>query len=351
MSSEVTREGVRDPRPGREAVVGAPARPGAGATRPFPANGTRRRGEQPVVPDAQFRSYYGLPVLNQPTWKSPDIPGYLFCGGLAGAGSVLAAGLQLTGRRAASGRIKVGAVAALGLGVAGLVHDLGRPERALNMLRVLKPTSPMSVGSWLLSVYGPAAGVAAATAVTGRLPVVGAAATATAALTGPAVAAYTGALIADTAVPAWHDGYREMPFVFVGSAATAAGGLGLALSAVGDNAPARRLAAIGAAVELVAAKRMERTEGKLVAEPYRTGTGGAYMRAGEVLTVAGLGAGVLLGRRSRAAAALGGAALLAASACTRWGIFHAGLASAKDPRYTVGPQRQRAGTGAARSDG
>jgi hypothetical protein len=301
-----------------------------------------------MVPDAEFRSYYGLPILNQPSWKSPDIPGYLFCGGLAGAASVLAAGASLTGRRAVADRLKVGAVAALGLGVTGLVHDLGRPARFLNMLRVFKPTSPMSVGSWLLAAYGPAAGAAAASAVTGRLPRVGAAATVAAALTGPAVASYTGALVSDTAVPAWHDGHREMPWVFVGSAATAAGGLGLVVSPRADSGPARRLAVIGSAVELVAAKRMEERVGDLVAEPYRTGKGGAYVRAGEVLTVAGLAFGAGLGRRSRLAAAAGGAALMAASACTRWGIFHAGLESTKDPRYTIEPQRRRAGAGLGR---
>jgi len=46
-------------------------------------------------------------------------------------------------------------------------------------------------------------------------------------------------------------------------------------------------------------------------------------------------------RRSRALSALSGAALLAASALTRFGIFEAGVASARDPKYTIVPQRQR----------
>jgi hypothetical protein len=64
------------------------------------------------------------------------------------------------------------------------------------------------------------------------------------------------------------------------------------------------------------------------------------VRASQVLSVTGA-AGAVLGRRSRLASALSGAALLAASACTRWGIFHAGMDSARDPRYTVEPQRER----------
>src|SRR6185437_708684 len=50
----------------------------------------------------------------------------------------------------------------------------GRPSRFLNMLRVAKPTSPMSVGTWILSAYGPAAGLAGAAelapAIANRLP-------------------------------------------------------------------------------------------------------------------------------------------------------------------------------------
>ena len=63
------------------------------------------------------------------------------------------------------------------------------------------------------------------------------------------------------------------------------------------------------------------------------------LRVAEGLAVGGL-AGALLGRRSRALSALSGASLLAASALTRFGIFEAGLASARDPKYTIVPQRQ-----------
>lgn len=59
-------------------------------------------------------------------------------------------------------------------------------------------------------------------------------------------------------------------------------------------------------------------------------------RRGEALTVLGA-AGSLFARRSRAMSALSGTALLAASVATRWGIFHTGLVSARDPKYTVLP--------------
>jgi len=308
----------------------------------------RRRGgraEQPMVPQAEFTSYYGRPVLNPPVWEARDIAGYFFLGGLAGGSSLLAAGADLTGRPGLSRVAKTGAIGAGLVSMAALIHDLGKPARFLNMMRVFKVTSPMSVGTWLLSAYVPAAGVAAASALTGRLPRLGAVATAGAAALGPGVAAYTAALISDTAVPAWHDGYQEMPFVFTGSAATAAGGLGLLAAPSGEAGPARSLALLGVAVELAAFERMTRRIG-MTAEPYETGRGGAYLRAAKALAGAGAAGAALsgtvpAGRVRRAVAAVSGAALLGASAATRFGIFHAGMESARDPKYTVIPQRQR----------
>ncbi len=334
MSSDVTREGLEGVRPGREATVGLHVGGSQG-------NGhrDRRRGEQPVVPKAEFRSYYGLPVLNPPVWKSLDIAGYLFLGGLSGASAVLAAGAQVTGRDALATRAKVVSTAAITLSAAALVHDLGRPSRFYNMLRVVKPSSPMSIGSWLLAAFGPASGVASLSALTGRAPRTGAAATVGAAALGPLVSTYTAALIADTSVPAWHDGHREMPFVFAASSATAAGGAGLVLAPLAQSGSARRMAVLGAAGELVAAKAMEKRMGE-VAEPYHRGKGARLLRIGEALTATGV-ALCVLGRRRRAANVVGGAALVAASACTRFGIFHAGMQSAQDPRYTVEPQKAR----------
>jgi hypothetical protein len=327
----VTREGPQEGRPGREGVTGAGP----------PRRRASRRGEQLMVPAAGLTSYYGKPVLNRPVWESPDIPGYLFLSGLAGAASLLGAGGQLTGRPALARAAKTSAFGAGCLSLAALIHDLGRPARFLHMLRVVKVTSPMNVGSWLLGGYVPAAGVAAVSALTGRMPRLGTAATAGSALLGPAVAAYTAALISDTAVPAWHDAYPEMPFVFTGSGAMAAGGLGMLAAPPHENAPARYLALLGLALEASAFERMKHRIG-MVAEPYHSGRGGAYIKAGQVLSLAGL-AGTLLGRRSRAISGLSGAAFMAASAATRWEIFHAGLASADDPRYTVIPQRHRTG--------
>jgi Polysulphide reductase, NrfD len=284
-------------------------------------------------------SYYGRPVIKEPTWKARDVAGYLFLGGLAGASSALGAGAELTGRRRLARSTKLGALGAVSLSLAALVHDLGRPGRFLNMLRVAKPTSPMSVGSWLLAGYGPLAGAAAASEVSGLLPRVGRAAGVGAGVLGPAVASYTSVLIADTAVPAWHESRCELPFVFVGSGAAAAGGLAMLTTPHAETGPARRIAVAGAALDLAASQRMEAHAG-LAGETFHEGKAGALLRAAKALTALG-GVGAVAGGRNRVTAGLSGLALLAGSACTRFGIFEAGRASARDPKYTVAPQRER----------
>ena len=311
----------------------------------------RGRGEQLVVPEAEFTSYYGRPVVKAAPW-STDIPGYLFLGGLAGGSSLLAAGADLTDRPALRRSGRLTALAAL-LGSFGLlVHDLGRPSRFHHMLRVAKPTSPMSVGTWILTAYGPVAGLAAlsegrdllpARLRRGRLdralPATGRGAGLAAAAVAPALAAYTAVLLSDTATPAWHEARGELPVVFVGSAAAAAGGAGLVLAPPDQAGPARRMAVGGAVTDLVASHVMESRMG-LPAATLRQGAAGRWLRAAEGLTAAGaVLAGV--GRRSRVASAVGGAALVAGSVCTRFGLFAAGQQSAADPRYTVVPQRER----------
>ncbi|RMI29201.1 NrfD/PsrC family molybdoenzyme membrane anchor subunit, partial [Streptomyces triticirhizae] len=189
--ARVTREGLEGVHPGREALFGngldgSGNGPGGGAA----LAGGRQR-ERRMVPQAEFTSYYGRPVLKVPAWEARDIAGYMFLGGLAGAGSTLAAAAQLTGRPATARALKLSSLGAISLSTVALVHDLGRPARFLNMLRVAKPTSPMSVGSWLLAGYAPAAGLAAASAATGLLPRLGTAATLAAGGLGPAVATYT----------------------------------------------------------------------------------------------------------------------------------------------------------------
>jgi formate-dependent nitrite reductase membrane component NrfD len=305
-----------------------------------------------MVPDATFTSYYGRPVVKAAPWEK-DIPAYLFLGGLAGGSSLLSAGADLSGRPGLRRVGRLGALVGISASMFALVHDLGRPERFHHMLRVAKPTSPMSVGTWILTAYGPAAGLAGAAELRPLLParlrdglvgkLLGLAARPAglgAALLAPAVASYTAVLLSDTATPTWHEAHNELPFVFVGSASAAAGGLGMALAPLSESGPAQRLAVGGALLELAAEHKMERSMG-LTAEPLHQGRAGQLMQLSKTLTAFGALTAALLGRRSRAAAVVAGTALMTGSACTRFGIFEAGQDSARDPKYTVVPQRER----------
>jgi formate-dependent nitrite reductase membrane component NrfD len=316
-------------------------------------NGTRRRrggrGEQAMVPEARFTSYYGRPVVRPAPW-SADIPLYLFSGGLAAGASLLGAGADLTGRPALRRTSRVTALGALLVSFGALVHDLGRPARFHHMLRVAKPTSPMSVGTWVLTAYGPMAALAVLSEAAVRLPAGsalrrllrpgGRAAGLLAAGVAPAVASYTAVLLSDTATPTWHAARRDLPVVFAASAAAAGGGAGMLLAPVAEADVARRLAVAGAVTDLAATRRIDKTIG-IAAEPLHSGTAGRYLKAARALTAGGAVVAATLGSRSRAASVAAGAALLAGSWCTRFGIFHAGQQSARDPKYTVVPQRER----------
>lgn len=292
-----------------------------------------------MVPEPEFESYYGRPILKRPVWKQPDVPIYLFVGGVAGVSAVLAEGAAVTGRPELERVCRLMAAGGAAVGTVALVHDLGRPSRFLNMLRVFKPTSPLSVGSWILAPFGGLAAVSAASLLTGRLTAIGRLAGLGAAVLGPPLATYTAALLSNTAIPAWHEAYREMPFLFAGSASTAAGGLAMMTTPPKQAGPARRLAVAGALLELAASERVRIRLGELH-EPYAQGRPGTLLRAARRLTLAGA-VGSALSGRSRLVAATSGLALASASLLTRFGVFQAGLASADDPKYVVKPQRER----------
>lgn len=298
--------------------------------------------ERTMVEPASFQSYYGRPILKEPAWRQPDVPLYLFLGGAAGASASLGALAGPTGRPALARATRLAAAGAAAASVVALIHDLGRPARFLNMLRVFKPTSPLSVGSWILAPFSGLAAVTAALEVTGRLPRIRGLTGAAAGVLGPAMCTYTAVLLADTANPAWHEARHDLPVLFAGSALTSGAGAALLATPPGEAGPARRLGLVGAAAELAAARRVERGHG-VVSETYRTGRAGRLLTAASALTAAGACLS-LAGRRSRFAAAVAGTAYLAAGLCTRFGVYAAGVAAARDPRYVVVPQKGRTQT-------
>jgi formate-dependent nitrite reductase membrane component NrfD len=288
--------------------------------------------------EPRTESYYGHPIIKAPVWKH-EIAWYLFTGGLAGGSSALGLAARASGNRELARSTTLIAAAALTVSPALLIKDLGRPERFANMLRVVKPSSPMNVGTWILTAAGTAAGTAAMCEVTGVLPRVRALAQGIAGLLGPAVATYTAVLVSDTAVPVWHDARRELPMVFAGGAAASAGAAAVLVTPSAAAGPARRMMLAGAVTELAAVRAMERRLGAL-AEPYSTGPAGAFARAAKAATTAGAMLGAVAGRRpvlGRLAAGL----VLGGAVAERFAVFRAGFQSAEDPRYVVMSQRAR----------
>ena len=277
-------------------------------------------------------SYYGRPILKAPVWTG-EIPTYFFFGGMAGAAAPFALISELRGDESLARRAWLVALAGVAASPPLLISDLGRPERFHRMMRVFKPTSPMSVGSWILGASSTAIGLATARSVLGWFPRLGRAAGATAVL-GPALSTYTAVLVADTAIPAWHEARRELPFVFAAGSAMSAGS---AVALAGGGAAARRLALAGAAGELAATTAMERRLGEL-GQPYREGEAGRFARAAKAMTAAGGLVMALRGRR-RAGRLAGAGLMLVGAMATRWSVYKAGFQSAADPKYVVAPQR------------
>lgn len=278
--------------------------------------------------------YYGKPIVESHVWK--DYVGwYFFTGGLAGASSTIAAIAELAGRPQLARHARRAAMIGLLPSPALLIADLGRPSRFVYMLRVLKPTSPMSVGSWLLAVYSPVAVAATALDQFALAPRLRRATTVAAGLAGAGVATYTGVLVADTATPAWHEARRELPVLFAASAAASAGGVTTALSAISGrpNKSAARIGVVGAITEIVAAAVMRQRLGDL-----DTYTSDAPARrfdlASRTLSLAGA-AMLTFGRKRRLVAIAGGLAVAAGSLCERLAVLRAGTASANDPRSVL----------------
>jgi len=164
-------------------------------------------------PIARRTGYYGEPVVRPPVWTW-EIPIYFFVGGLGGMSAVIAlAALLFHHFDVARAAMWVAAVAVV-LSSLLLILDLGRPHLFINMLRVFKPQSAMSMGAWILTAFGGCVvpgliglELTAAHAFSGAFNDVLHIATGilifSSAIFGTLLATYTGVLIGATAIPAW----------------------------------------------------------------------------------------------------------------------------------------------------
>ncbi len=299
---------------------------------------TQDGGSAPTWQGRPVRTYHGQPVLKEPVWTW-EIPCYFFTGGLGGSSAALAQLADLRGNEVLGRRAWTTAAAAGAISPLLLISDLGRPRRFFNMLRMFKVSSPMSVGSWILVCSATSNAVVTLNAWTGLLPRARLVASPAAAVLGLGMSTYTAALISNTAVPAWHEARRELPFVFASGAALSAGAAALITTPPAHAAPARRLALGALVAEMSAAMVMEQRLGEH-ARPYTVGLAGKLSWARRAWMLA---AGVLVrcrGRQSRRDAAIAGSMMLMGAMGKRWQVFRAGVRSASDVAAVIGPQRE-----------
>jgi len=301
--------------------------------------------ERPHPPAPELRdstsdleTYYGLPLLKEHVWKAA-VPAYFYVGGLAGASAALGAAATWSGSpllRGLVGKTRLIAAGGAMVSAALLIEDLGRPSRFFNMLRVFRPTSPMSVGSWLLAGFG-ALSTTAALLRGRRAGAIGDAAALGAGVLGVPLAGYTAVLLSSTAVPVWQGARTWLPPLFMASAVTSAA---CALDFCELNAlerrAVRRFGIAGKMAELIFTKAVEREVARpaIVAAPLRRGMSGALWKGAKVLVAASLALAVASPRRRRAAAWLGTCGSLA----LRFGMLAAGRVSAREPRAAFAQQ-------------
>ena len=264
----------------------------------------------PIPPAAAaLPGYYGQPIVKAPVWTW-QIGLYLFVGGTAGMSGAIALAALLTGQsidlvRAALGVALAGAVISPVL----LIWDLGRPARFLNMLRVFKWRSAMSMGVWTLVLFSnfTVAAFVVVTVAPGFRGLAGALVMGTA-LTGAALATYTGVLLGATAVPAWSAHHQLLPFHF---GSVALGSAAVVLELLGFRLPA--LNAIALTVTIV------ETAIGIWLELGRRGPSGMLLRAAALLT-----GPVPLVARLAGWVPAAGLCFLAGAVCSRYGWLSAG---------------------------
>jgi protein NrfD len=295
-------------------------------------------------------TYYGMPAV-KPSHYRWWIVSYFFIGGLASAAQFIATVLDLLGGKQDRPVVRAGRyLAFLGTLISPvlLIADLHTPRRWYNMLRIYRPTSPMSIGSWALATFGTFSGFVAVGQVfedifggtAGRW--LARVASLPAALAGGIVSLYTGTLLAATNTPLWGSAFPFLSSLFASSAAsTATAALTLAMNATDAPESTRRrlgwFALIAGGAELFFATRIERNwQRRHVAGPIEQPPIGPTWRFG----VLGLGiivplivhaVEILRGRESRRVSALAAGAMLVGGYILRAVFIFGGIQSGRRP--------------------
>lgn len=297
---------------------------------------------------AKDPTYYDRPVIKKSVW-SWTIPAYYYTGGATGASMALGAAATLLNRDGLPVLIRksrwIGVIGATVSAVL-LIYDLGKPLLFLNMLRVFRPTSPMSVGSWVLVSFSGAAGLSAITEFApDSFGWIGDASAIAGGVLGLALAGYTGVLVAHTVVPVWQRPHRLIPVLFLSSATASAASLfDLVGIGEGEHKTVNIFGIAGKAAELTLATLLERHVASVpeAARPLREDFSGFLWKSGRALNAASLVLSFVPDPSPRLRKITGFLGTLGALSI-RFGIHYAGERSAINPRATFHQQRQGQG--------
>ncbi|WP_448192577.1 NrfD/PsrC family molybdoenzyme membrane anchor subunit [Azospirillum sp. sgz301742] len=285
----------------------------------------------------QGETYYGRPVLKPSPfgWKTS---GYIFLAGLSGSAQIIGTAADLTGRPGSEKLVcnaRHVAMAAPTLGALLLVGDLHTPSRFYNMLRIFRRTSPMSIGSWILTGFGAFSGLTLAAQWLG-LPRVASAVQIPAAVAGAGMSVYTAALLSATSTPLWASAPQLLAVRF-GSSAMACAAAALSLGERVDGRPENtrtldRVALAASAVDLAASLASEREyHADGVAGPVDDTVWASVQKLGAAVPVVCHAVNASRRRPSAALSVLGSLAVLASGMALRSAIVHAGNRSAERP--------------------
>lgn len=284
--------------------------------------------------------YYGIPLLKEPQWKW-EVPLYFFVGGASGSAAVIGAMAHwVAGDRKLTRDARLVAAGGAAISTGLLIADLGRPARFLNMLRVFKRQSPMSVGAWVLAGFGTFAGATAFAQLVQEqfdwapVRVLGNISETFSAALGLPFHNYTGVLIGATAIPVWNENVKTLPIHFGMSGVSSSVAI---LELLGHRNPALNMLGIGAAaVETWEGFHLE-SRAKPALSPLKRGLSGWVTRAGGVLSgpvplVLRIAGALSKSHKVRRAAAWSS---IAGSLLTRYGWIQAGHESARDWRLPL----------------
>jgi hypothetical protein len=289
--------------------------------------------------------YYGIHLLKEPQWTH-EIPPYFFVGGAAGGCAVIGAMAEWLGKDdELAQQARWVAFAGTIVSSALLISDLGRPSRFINMLRVFKPQSPMSMGAWTLALFGSASSASLFAKIIQRrlgggrpIAVLGNVSQFVAALVGMPFHNYTGVLIGATVIPVWNKNIKTLPMHF-GASGGQAGVCILELMGNTENRPLNWLGIMSAAFETWEGYHLE-TRHERELKPLKQGKSGWIVRTGGVLSgplplALRLIAGSSGSSRSRTLRKIAAVSGIVGSLCTRYGWVAAGRASARDWRIPL----------------